>query len=78
MENPSENPLLPDAPIVALLSLDGNPLLKDMPLDKIKELLARVKTLAQQPVSLSAAVAKEAGGKRGTASAARKAKLDLL
>lgn len=82
LPSPENNPevyLTPDAPLEALMSLSGNPLLKDMSTDQLRDLLAHVKKLSQQPASLSAAVAKEAGARKSSSAAAeRKAKLDLL
>ncbi len=55
------NPYLaPDAPIVALMSLTGNPLIKDMSTDELTALLQRVKSLEKQAPTLHAQLTNEA------------------
>lgn len=79
MENPSQNLLAPDAPIVALLSLGANPLLTSMSTEELKAHLARVKSLAQQPATLNSQLLKEDKKPRsGAAAAKRKEILDSL
>jgi hypothetical protein len=69
-----------DAPILHLLSLRHNPLLKDMSTDELTAHLARIKSLVQSPPSLTAELKKEAAGrtKSPTKAAARKNILDNL
>lgn len=54
------DPIAPDAPLVQLLSLKHNPLLKDMSDEDLSALVTRLKTVVQQPVTLKAELAREA------------------
>ena len=60
MSQPDINDLLsPDAPLVALMSIQKNTLLKDMTKEQLTELLANVKRLAESPASLSGKLTQE-------------------
>ena len=79
-QNPDEL-LAPDAPIIHLLSLRGNPMIKDMSIDELTAHLDRVRKLASQAPTLSAQLtseAKAAGKGTNSAAAVRKAKLNAL
>ena len=54
LENPTFNPLSPDAPLVHLLSLRHNPLLAQMSQDQLTELVKKLRTHATSPPTLTA------------------------
>lgn len=68
----------PDSPILALLDLRLNPLVKDMSVEELIAQRERLKTLVQQPVSLNAALAAEDKGKRVSLKAKKQSILDSL
>jgi len=53
------NPLDPDAPIVHLLSIKDNPMVKDMTTEQLQALVKRMRTVAQSPQTMSSALQKE-------------------
>lgn len=55
------DPLSPDAPISHLLSLQHNPMLKDMSDDQLMELVKRLRTLATSAPTMSAKLNSESG-----------------
>ena len=68
----------PDSPILALLSLRHNPRVADMTTEELIAQRERLKTLVQQPVSLSAALASEGKPKSASIKAKRQSILDSL
>lgn len=79
MENPTpDGPLAPDAPIIHLLSLSHNKLLKDYSTEELAALLRQTKELAQQPQTLAAKLNREAGPKSNSLAAKKKAILDSI
>lgn len=54
------NNLAPDAPIIHLLSIGSNPLVKDMKLEDLVAHLEKVKALAQSPAALGSILTREA------------------
>lgn len=62
MENqppPPDDPSAPDAPIVALLRLRNDALVTTLSTEELTRRLSELRTLAQQPVSLTARVKSE-------------------
>lgn len=80
--DPNLDPLSPDAPIVALMSLSTNPLLKDLQPDdpQLRELVSRLRNLATSPQALSSKLESEkpTRARKQSESARRKALLDEL
>lgn len=75
------DPLAPDAPIIALLSLRDNPLVADMTEAELGQLITRLTTLARQAPTLNSAILTESTKikeKRSPVAAKRKALLDSL
>jgi len=71
----------PDAPIVHLLSLNSQPLIKDMPLEELVAHLEKVRALTQSPARMTSILTSEATVARtrlSPASATKRAKLDSL
>jgi hypothetical protein len=60
MNNDQPNdPLAPDAPIYHLLSIRENPLVKDMTMEQLQELVKRMRTMSQSPQTLTSALQRE-------------------
>lgn len=76
--DPSLDPLSPDAPIVALMSVSSNPLLATATPEEVQALVKRLRTLVQSPQALSAKLDSEKPKAKNSVAAQRKAKLDLL
>lgn len=72
--------LLPDAPIYHLLSIQHNPLVKDMSVDELKVLVSRLRALSSSPPTLSSKLTSDSDAikPRNAKSAVRKALLDTL
>lgn len=70
------NPLDPDAPLEALMDIQGNPHLLNATPDEMRELLQRLKSYVHQPATLAAKVERDSGRtKSGAAKAERARKL---
>lgn len=54
----------PDAPLIALMSLKHNTLLKDMTTEQLTEHLARIRAAATQAVTLKAELTRESEAKK--------------
>lgn len=78
--NEPVNPLAPDAPLIHLLSIKHNPLVKDMSPEQLAELVRKLRTHATSAPTLSAKLQSESDSikPRNTKSAKRKAMLDAL
>jgi hypothetical protein len=74
------DPLAPDAPLIHLLSIKHNPLVKDMTNEQLTELVKKLRTHALSAPSLSAKLQDESDRikPRNNKSAKRKALLDSL
>lgn len=74
------DPLSPDAPLIHLLSIKHNPLVKDMSSDQLAELVKKLRTFAASAATLSAKLQTESDAikPRNTKSAKRKALLNSL
>jgi hypothetical protein len=53
------DPLAPDAPIHHLLSIKDNPIVKDMNVQQLQELVKRARSMAQSPQTLTSALQRE-------------------
>lgn len=73
------NPLDPDAPIINLLSVRHNPMVKDMSNEQLTALITKLRTVATSPQTMSATIQRESR-KRPMTEAQRKRKelLDSL
>lgn len=76
----SIDPLADDAPLIHLLSIKHNPLVKDMSSDQLAALVKKLRTHAASAPTLSAKLQSESDSikPRNTKSAKRKAMLDAL
>lgn len=72
MNDQNENPLAPDAPLVALLSLKHNPLVAQMSQDQLIELVTKLRTLATSPQTLSAKLKSDGESVQRQSKAARR------
>jgi hypothetical protein len=74
------DPLAPDAPLIHLLSIKHNPLVKDMSNEQLADLVKKLRTHAASAPTLSAKLQDESDKikPRNTKSAKRKAMLDAL
>ena len=61
------DPFAPDAPLIQLLSLKSNPLLATATPEQLLEVVRRLRTVVQQPVTLKAELNKESTGRKPSA-----------
>lgn len=58
------DPFSPEAPIHQLLSIKDNPMVKDMTTQQLQELVKRMRTVAQSPQTMTAALQKESRARK--------------
>lgn len=68
------NPLDPDAPLEALMDIQGNPHLLNATPEQMKDLLVRLKSYVHQPTTLAAKIERDAGRTKGGAAKAERAR----
>lgn len=74
------DPLSPDAPIVALMSLSSNPMLATATEEEVRALVQRLRQLSTSPQALTAKLETESPKRerKPSKAAALKSKLDML
>jgi hypothetical protein len=80
MNNEVLNPLDPDAPIIQLLSVMHNPMVKDMSDSQLNDLIKKLRVMATSPQTMTSTLQGEAKRRRPMTEAQRKRKeiLDSL